>query len=223
MTKKLVVTKRFEVATYPSGKVFAEVGDVIKVRDKDSEHYFVYQVGDRATPSRWMRKGWVDHHTEEYSKDKHSKLKKQIKETIIGILSEEEGAIELKKGTPDSEIKKYTSKGLNVKLTEKKDEEEDDVEVEDTYGKVDKEDMYVEKEPTAKDIKKERSVSKLHAELSSITKQLKKGLAKTKEIASKPSDKRTQEDKKHLEDMKRLTKLKKELESKLKLDDSEMD
>lgn len=220
--KKLKVTKRFEVATYPSGKVFAEVGDIISVRDKDAEHYYIFKVGDKATPSRWMRKGWIDFHTEEYVKPKSSKLKEQIKETIIEILSEEEGAIELKKGTPDSEIKKYTSKGLNVKLTEKKEEEDED-EIEDTYGKVDKEDMYIEKEPTAKDIKKEKPVSKLHAELISITQQLKKGLTKTKEIASKPSDKRTQEDKKHLEDMKRLTKLKKELESKLKIDDSEMD
>ena len=39
------------------------------------------------------------------------KLMKLIKE-------QEEGSVELKKGTSDSEIKKYTDKGLNVKLTE---------------------------------------------------------------------------------------------------------
>ena len=34
------------------------------------------------------------------------------------IKEQEEGSVELKKGTSDSEIKKYTDKGLNVKLTE---------------------------------------------------------------------------------------------------------
>lgn len=151
-------------------------------------------------------------------------LRNQIKEMIIEILSEEEGSIELKKGTPDSEIKKYTSKGMNVKLTEKKaDEDDEDEEIEDTYGKVDKDDIHIEKEPTAKDLKKEKSIAKLQTELSSITKQLKKGVAKTKEILSKPGDKRTQADKKHLADMKELTKLKKELENKLDINDSEMD
>lgn len=150
-------------------------------------------------------------------------LRNQIKEIIIEILSEEEGAIELKKGTPDSEIKKYTSKGMNVKLTEKKTDEDDDEEIEDTYGKIDKDDINIEKEPTAKDLKKEKSITKLQAELSSITKQLKKGVTKTKEILSKPEDKRTQVDKKHLTDMKELTKLKKELENKLNIHDSEMD
>lgn len=61
--KKLTVTRRFEVATYPSGKVFAEVGDTIYVKDRDYEHYFVLKVNDRKTPSRWIRKGWIDFHT----------------------------------------------------------------------------------------------------------------------------------------------------------------
>jgi len=41
-----------------------------------------------------------------------------MKKLMRLLKEEEEGSVELKKGTSDSEIKKYTDKGLNVKLTE---------------------------------------------------------------------------------------------------------
>ena len=46
--------------------------------------------------------------------------KSHLKEMIKSSLKEEnqQGSVKLKKGTPDSEIKKYTSKGIDVELNE---------------------------------------------------------------------------------------------------------
>lgn len=60
MSTKLVVKTRFEVTTTPSGKIFADVGDVIVVSDRDFEHYNILKVNDTQIFSRWMRKNWVN-------------------------------------------------------------------------------------------------------------------------------------------------------------------
>lgn len=49
--------------------------------------------------------------------------KSQLKEIIKSLLKEDnkQGSVKLKKGTPDSEIKKYTTKGIDVELNETSD------------------------------------------------------------------------------------------------------
>jgi hypothetical protein len=42
---------------------------------------------------------------------------------LMRLLKEEEGAVKMKKGTSDSEIKKYTEKGINVQLVDQLEEE----------------------------------------------------------------------------------------------------
>ena len=59
MITKTVKT-RFEVTTTNTGKIFAEVGDVIVVLNRDAEHYNVIRVGATKINSRWMRKNWIN-------------------------------------------------------------------------------------------------------------------------------------------------------------------
>jgi len=61
---KLKVTKRFEVTTTSSEKIFAEIGDVISVSDRGAEYYNILKVRDTIIFSRWMRKPWVNAHCE---------------------------------------------------------------------------------------------------------------------------------------------------------------
>lgn len=61
--KKLIVTKTFEVTTEPAGKIFANVGDTLIVKDKGSEEYYILRLNQKNIFSRWMRKSWINSHT----------------------------------------------------------------------------------------------------------------------------------------------------------------
>lgn len=138
---------------------------------------------------------------------KKSELKQFIREEIISTLSEaEQGVIHTKDQRKAEELAK---KGLNVSIDERKKKSEDDdedVEVKDDWGKVDKEDSFVEKEPTAKDLKKGDKITKSAAKLAMITKEMKSVVSQWKKAEG--TDKA-----KFLDRLKELTKIKKELEA----------
>ena len=95
----------------------------------------------------------------------------------------------------------------NIDERKKKSEDDDeDVEVKDDWGKVDKEDLFVEKEPTAKDLKKGDKITKSAAKLAMITKEMKSVVSQWKKAEG--ADKA-----KFLDRLKELTKIKKELEA----------
>ena len=58
--KKLRVKTRIEITTTPKGKIYAEVGDVITVKDKCCEYYYILKVNDMQIFSTWKRKNWID-------------------------------------------------------------------------------------------------------------------------------------------------------------------
>jgi len=72
-----------------------------------------------------------------------------------------------------------------------------------------------DKEPSAADLKKETGLVKKKEELAKISKDLKAGIDKTKEIIKKDAKDRTEAEKKHLQKMADLTKRKKQLEASL--------
>lgn len=57
---KLTVKTEFEVTTTSTGKIFAKVGDVIFITNKDAEHYNILKINNTRITSRWMRKSWID-------------------------------------------------------------------------------------------------------------------------------------------------------------------
>jgi ribosomal protein L14 len=57
---KLTVKTEFEVTTTNTSKIFAKVGDIIIVTNKDAEHYNVLKVNNTRITSRWMRKSWIN-------------------------------------------------------------------------------------------------------------------------------------------------------------------
>jgi hypothetical protein len=57
---KLTVKTEFEVTTTNTSKIFAKVGDVIIVTNKDAEHYNILKVNNTRITSRWMRKSWIN-------------------------------------------------------------------------------------------------------------------------------------------------------------------
>jgi ribosomal protein L14 len=57
---KLTVKTEFEVTTTNTNKIFAKVGDVIIVTNKDAEHYNILKVNNTRITSRWMRKSWIN-------------------------------------------------------------------------------------------------------------------------------------------------------------------
>jgi hypothetical protein len=57
---KLTVKNEFEVTTTNTNKIFAKVGDVIIVTNKDAEHYNILKVNNTRITSRWMRKSWIN-------------------------------------------------------------------------------------------------------------------------------------------------------------------
>jgi hypothetical protein len=57
---KLTVKTEFEVTTTNTSKIFAKVGDVILVSNRDAEHYNVLKVNNTRITSRWMRKSWIN-------------------------------------------------------------------------------------------------------------------------------------------------------------------
>lgn len=60
MENKIVKTE-FEITTTSTGKIIAKVGDVLKVKNKDAEHYYILKLNDKPIFSRWIRKTWVDY------------------------------------------------------------------------------------------------------------------------------------------------------------------
>lgn len=138
---------------------------------------------------------------------KKSELKKFIREEIISTLSEaEQGVIHTKDQRKAEELAK---KGLNVSIDERKKKSEDDdedVEVKDDWGKVDKDDSFTEKEPTAKDLKKNDKITKMAAKLAMVTKEMKSVVAQWKKAEGNEKDRL-------LNRLKELTKVKKELEA----------
>jgi hypothetical protein len=58
--QKLLVTKKFEVTTTPSGKIFADVNDILIVSDRDGENYYILKVNDIQIFSRWIKKTWIN-------------------------------------------------------------------------------------------------------------------------------------------------------------------
>jgi hypothetical protein len=136
---------------------------------------------------------------------KKSELKQFIREEIISTLSEaEQGVIHTKDQRKAEELAK---KGLNVSIDEKKKSEEDeDIEVKDDWNKVEKEDSFVEKEPTAKDLKKGDKVTKMAAKLAMVTKEMKSVVSQWKKAEGSEKDRL-------LNRLKELTKVKKELDA----------
>lgn len=57
---KLTVKTEFEVTTSSTSKIFAKVGDVIFITNKDAEHYNILKINNTRITSRWMRKSWID-------------------------------------------------------------------------------------------------------------------------------------------------------------------
>ena len=124
---------------------------------------------------------------------KKSELKKQIKEEIIEILSEESPET----ANPEELAAKTSAlQAFNSELTKTRDIAQDLGGVEEN------------EEPTSADLKKKDSVTTIGRKLQEIAKEMKKVLAKYKK--SEGSEKE-----KHLERLKELTKIKKELESAL--------
>jgi hypothetical protein len=129
---------------------------------------------------------------------KKSELKQLIREEIIATLSEaEKGTIFTKDARKAEELAK---KGHNVRIDEKEEEE-----IEDTWNKADDDDSFVEKEPTAKDLKKNSSMVKLQSKYTEVTKQMKALVNKYKQATG-------EEKNKVVNQLKDLTKVKKELE-----------
>ena len=60
---KLIVTKNFEITTTPTETIFANVGDVLIVKIRDSEHYNILKLNGKNIFSRWMRQAWVNSKT----------------------------------------------------------------------------------------------------------------------------------------------------------------
>jgi len=58
--RKLTVKTPFEITTTPTGKIFANVGDIIIVSVRDDEHYNILKVNNTKIFSRWMRKFWIN-------------------------------------------------------------------------------------------------------------------------------------------------------------------
>lgn len=59
MERKTVKTE-FEVTTTNAGKIFAKVGDIITISNRDAEHYNILKINNTKIFSRWMRKAWVN-------------------------------------------------------------------------------------------------------------------------------------------------------------------
>lgn len=57
--KKTIETE-FEVTTTCYGKIFAKVGDIIIISDRDKEHYNIHKINNTKIFSRWMRKSWIN-------------------------------------------------------------------------------------------------------------------------------------------------------------------
>lgn len=57
---KLTVKTEFEVTTTSTNKIFAKVGDVIFITNKDAEHYNILKINNTRITSRWMRKSWIN-------------------------------------------------------------------------------------------------------------------------------------------------------------------
>jgi len=57
---RLIVKTEFEITTTSTGKIFAKVGDVILVSNRDAEHYNILKVNNTRIFSRWMRKSWIN-------------------------------------------------------------------------------------------------------------------------------------------------------------------
>jgi hypothetical protein len=127
---------------------------------------------------------------------KRSELKQYIKEQIISVLSEsEQGTIFTKDERKAQDLAK---KGHNVRIDEEEEEE-------DTWYKSE-EDSFVEKEPTAKELKKNSSMVKLQSKYTEVTKQMKSLVNKYKQAEG-------EEKTKIMSQLKDLTKVKKELEA----------
>ena len=58
--ERKIVKREFEVTTTKAGKIFARVGDIITISNRDTEHYNILKVNDTKIFSRWMRKAWVN-------------------------------------------------------------------------------------------------------------------------------------------------------------------
>jgi hypothetical protein len=127
---------------------------------------------------------------------KKSELKQYIKEQIISVLSEaEQGTIFTKDERKAQDLAK---KGHNVRIDEEEEEE-------DTWYKSE-EDSFVEKEPSAKDLKKNSSMVKLQSKYTEVTKQM-------KSLANKYKQADATEKTQIVAQLKDLTRLKKELEA----------
>lgn len=61
--KKLIVTKTFELTEETSGKIFANIGDTLIVKDKGVEYYHILRLNEKNIFSRWMRKSWINAHS----------------------------------------------------------------------------------------------------------------------------------------------------------------
>ena len=58
--ERKIVKIEFQVTTTNAGKIFAKVGDIITISNRDAEYYNILKVNDIKIFSIWMRKAWVN-------------------------------------------------------------------------------------------------------------------------------------------------------------------
>ena len=84
---KLTVTQPFEV---DSKGTMAKVGDVIEVKKKDFENYYVTKHNGKEVQSTWQRKKWVLSHAKEFEEKVAPKEEKNIPEKKVEDFTDEE-------------------------------------------------------------------------------------------------------------------------------------
>lgn len=66
MIKTLTVKTPFQIGIQRRNDkdvdVWAQIGDTIKVRVKDAEHYYILKLNNTLIGSRWMRQNWINGH-----------------------------------------------------------------------------------------------------------------------------------------------------------------
>jgi hypothetical protein len=69
--KLLLVERRFHVTTVKvNEEIWAEPGDIITVKDRSAEEYFIKKLNKRSIFSIWKRKMWIDLHCKPINKQK---------------------------------------------------------------------------------------------------------------------------------------------------------
>jgi len=59
---RLTVEREFEITTTNKGKIIAKKGDILTLKNKGAEYYYILKCNDTQIFSIWKRKNWVDFH-----------------------------------------------------------------------------------------------------------------------------------------------------------------